>query len=152
MASPKKVMISFSKIIPWSFVQDNFIGDWSVSLLFPDIVQIDSEFGILIFLSVTFWQRNYGKYIKRSNPLEKTKEVYKNRNQFQEIELKEFSVLFLAINNLDVFRKNIELISEVTFSNDLINEFKQKLVNYLLSEDFFKTNSLICILGVGKIL
>ena len=87
---------------------------------------------------INFKKRNYGKFIKRSNPLEKTKEVYKNRNQFQEIELKEFSVLFLAINNLDVFRKNIELISEVTFSNDLINEFKQKLVNYLLSEDFFK--------------
>jgi len=42
------------------------------------------------------------------------------------------------MNNLDVFRKNIELISEMTFSKDLINEFKQKLVSYLLSEDFFE--------------
>ena len=41
------------------------------------------------------------------------------------------------MNNLDVFRKNIELISEVAFSSDLINEFKKKLVDYLLTEKFF---------------
>ena len=87
---------------------------------------------------LNFKKRDYGRFIKRSNPLEQTKEVYKNSNRFQEIELKEFSILFLFMNNLDVFRKNIELISEMTFSKDLINEFKQKLVSYLLSEDFFE--------------
>ena len=87
---------------------------------------------------LNFKKRDYGRFIKRSNPLEQTKEVYKNSNRFQEIELKEFSILFLVMNNLDVFRKNIELISEMTFSKDLINEFKQKLVSYLLSEDFFE--------------
>ena len=34
--------ISFSKVIPWSFVQVNFIADWSVNLLFPETDQIES--------------------------------------------------------------------------------------------------------------
>ena len=29
------------------------------------------------------------------------------------------------------------MISEITFSNELLNEFKQKLIDYLLSEEFF---------------
>ena len=43
--------ISFSKVIPWSFVQLIFIGDWSVNLLFPETDQIESAFGTSMFLS-----------------------------------------------------------------------------------------------------
>ena len=45
-------VISFSKVIPWSLVQDNLTGDWSVNLLFPRTDQTELEFGISIFLSV----------------------------------------------------------------------------------------------------
>ena len=48
----------------------------------------------------------------------------------------------MVINNLDIFRKNIELLSEIAFSDKLINEFKQKLVDYLLSEKFFDRKKL----------
>ena len=44
--------ISFSNVIPWLLVQDNFIGDCSVNILFPITDQTESEFGISIFLSV----------------------------------------------------------------------------------------------------
>ena len=45
-------VISFSKVIPWSLVQDNLTGDWLVSLFFPDTDHTEFEFGISIFLSV----------------------------------------------------------------------------------------------------
>ena len=77
-----------------------------------------------------------------TNPLQQTKDIYKQRNKFKEEELKELSILFLAINNLDIFRKNIELISEITFSNNIMNEFKKKLIDYLLSEKFFDKKKL----------
>ena len=92
--------------------------------------------------NLNFKKNNYLKFKKRANPLQATKDIYKHRSQFQENELKEFSILFLAMNNLDIFRKNIELISEVTFSNDLMSEFKQKLISYLLSEKFFDRKKL----------
>ena len=76
------------------------------------------------------------------NPLQKTKDVYKQRSKFKEEELKEFSILFLIINNLDIFRKKIELISEITFSSNIMNEFKKKLIEYLLSEKFFDRKKL----------
>ena len=81
---------------------------------------------------------NFLKFKKITNPLQQTKDVYMQKNKFKEKELKEFSVLFLAINNLDIFRKNIELISEISLSNKTLNEFKQKLIEYLLSEKFFE--------------
>ena len=77
-----------------------------------------------------------------ANPLQQTKDVLKQRSKFEEKELKEFSILFLAINNLDIFRKNIELVSEMTFSNKIMDEFKQKLIDYLLSEKFFEKKKL----------
>ena len=76
------------------------------------------------------------------NPLQQTKDIYNQRNKFGEKELKEFSILFLVINNLDIFRKNIELISEITFSDNIMNGLKQKLIDYLLSEKFFERKKL----------
>jgi len=35
-----------------------------------------------------------------------------------------------------------KLISEMTFSNKIMNEFKQKLIDYLLSEKFFERKKL----------
>jgi len=92
--------------------------------------------------NLNFRKNNYLKLKKMLNPLQQTKDVYKQRNKFEEKELKEFSILFLVINNLDVFRKNIELISEITFSNNIMNEFRQKLIDYLLSEKFFERKKL----------
>ena len=86
--------------------------------------------------NLTYSKNRFYKSKKTFNPLQQTKELYKQRNKFEEGELKEYSVLFLAINNLDVFRKNIELISEINLSSDLLKEFKQKLVDYLLSDNF----------------
>ena len=84
-----------------------------------------------------FKRNNFLKLKKISNPLQQTKDIYKQMNKFEEEELKEFSILFLVMKNLDLFRKNIELISEINFSNDTMNLFKQKLIDYLLSEKFF---------------
>jgi len=83
------------------------------------------------------FRRNYSsKFQKNTIPLQQTKDIYKNRNKFEAIELKEFSILFLVLNNFHIFRKNIELISEIDFSKNIFNELKQKLINYTLSENF----------------
>ena len=89
-----------------------------------------------------FKRNNFLRARKILNPLQQTKEIYKRRNKFEEQELKEFSILFLVMKNLDIFRKNIEIISEVSFSTDIMNLFKQKLIDYLLSEKFFDKKEL----------
>jgi len=92
--------------------------------------------------NLNFKKNNFLRFRKTTNPLQQTKDLYKHRNKFEEKELKEYSILFLIINSLDVFRKKVELISEITFSNNLMNEFKQKLIDYLLSEKFFDRKKL----------
>ena len=92
--------------------------------------------------NVNFKKRIFSEVKRNINPLQKTKEVYKIRSKFGEKELKEFSVLFLVMNNLDVFRKNIELFSELNFSKDLMSELKQKLIDYLLDKKFFDKKSI----------
>ena len=87
--------------------------------------------------NINFKKNNFFKFKKMTNPLQKTKDSYNERNKFEEIDLKEFSILFLVINNLDIFRKNIELIVEINFFNETMNDFKKKLIDYLLAEEFF---------------
>jgi len=87
-----------------------------------------------------------GKFFKSNrplNPLTKTKEVYRQRSKFKEKELKEFSILFLIINNIDIFKKHIEQISEINFSDDLLKEFQKKLIEYLLAEKFLNKKKLL---------
>ena len=92
--------------------------------------------------NINLRKNNFLKFKKSTNPLQLTKDVYTQRNKFKEKELKEFSILFLVINNLDIFRKNIELISVINLSNKTMREFKQKLIDYLLSEKFFERKKL----------
>ncbi len=88
--------------------------------------------------NINYKRNSFYNYKKIANPLQQTKDAYKKKNKFKEEELKELSILFLAINNLDIFRKNIELISEITLSDNAMNEFKIKLIDYLLSESSFE--------------
>ena len=92
--------------------------------------------------NLKFKKNNFFKFKQKNLPLQQTKELYKKREKFSEKEFKEFSILFLVMNYLDIFRKNIELISEVTFCKKLLNEFKKKLIDYLLLEKFFARKKL----------
>jgi len=92
--------------------------------------------------NINLRKNNFFRIKKMSNPLQKTKDVYKKQSQFGEKELKEFSLLFLVINNLDIFRKKIELISEISFSNIIMDELKKKLIDHLLSEKLFEKKKL----------
>ncbi len=87
-------------------------------------------------------RNNYFKFKRKFNPLKETKELYKKRDKFGEKELKELSILFLIINNLDVFRKNIELISEVDFAGQSLIDFKESILKFLLNEKFFEKNKI----------
>ena len=88
--------------------------------------------------NINFKKNNFFKFKNPENPLQKTKDLNKQRSKFEERELKEYSILYLIINNLDIFRKKIELISEIHFLNASINELKKKIIDYLLDEKFFE--------------
>ena len=93
--------------------------------------------------NINFRKSYFSKFKKISNPLQHTKNINIQRDKFEEKDLKEFSILFLVLNNLEIFRKKIELISEINFSNKVLNDLKKKIIDYLLSEQFFNRKKII---------
>jgi DNA primase len=57
-------------------------------------------------------------YTKKIKSLQSTQKHFNERESLSSIELKEFSLLYLLINNLDIFQENIHLIENVKLFTD----------------------------------
>ena len=70
---------------------------------------------------------NYKKTIKS---LDSTKKIFKDSQSLTGVELKEFSLLYLIINNLDLIQENIHLVE----SMQLFTEVNTQIFNEIVSE------------------
>ena len=66
---------------------------------------------------------------REAQPLSLTKEIFFKKKNYKEVELKEFSILYLIINNLNVFEKKIELLSELKLYTKICIEFLNKIID-----------------------
>lgn len=78
---------------------------------------------------------------RESQPLSSTKEIFFKKKNYKEVELKEFSILYLIINNLNVFEKKIELLSELKLYTKICVEFLNKIIDLLTLNKIHKTNT-----------
>ena len=115
-------------------IQDKTLGKYFLDNFIKKINELTPNINIR--------KNKFSKIKEVFNPLQETKEIYRRKIKFKEKELKEFSILFLIINNLDIFRKNIESISDINFSSKFMNDFKKILIDYMLSEKFFDRKKL----------
>jgi len=83
---------------------------------------------------------NFRAY-KETKPLNLTKEIFSKKKNYKEVELKEFSILYLVINNLNVFEKKIELLSELKLYTEICIEFLSKIIDFLASNKTYETNA-----------
>ena len=58
-------------------------------------------------------QKNYK--LNKAKSLEITKNIYKESQKFSSIELKEFSLLYILLNNLDFFYHRLDLLNDLSF-------------------------------------
>ena len=65
--------------------------------------------------------------------LNETKNLHKKNSHFSKIQIKEFSILFIMLNYLDIIFKKTEDLSEIVFFSDK-NESLKKLIISLLKE------------------
>ena len=89
---------------------------------------------------ITNFKKKDFNFSSKSKPLKQTKDILSKKQNYDEIELKEFSILYLIINNLDIFEKRIELISELNLYSPLCKEFVKKIINHLANIVPDKTN------------
>ena len=75
---------------------------------------------------------------REAQPLNLTKEIFSKKKNYREVELKEFSILYLIINNLHVFEKRIELLSELKLYTKICVEFLNKIIDFLSSNKSLK--------------
>jgi DNA primase len=78
---------------------------------------------------------------REAQPLSSTKEIFFKKKNYKEVELKEFSILYLIINNLNVYERKIELLSEVKLYTEICVEFLSKIIDFLTSNKIYETNT-----------
>ncbi len=70
-----------------------------------------------------------------TRPLDTTKNIFLKKKVYKEIELKEFSILYIIINNLVIFQKRVELLSTLSLQTKNCSEFLNEIIKLLSSEE-----------------
>ena len=70
-------------------------------------------------------------YVKKVKSLETTKKYFNESKSLSAIELKEFSLLYLVMNNLELMRENIHLIENVTLFTEINKQIFSKIISNL---------------------
>ena len=74
----------------------------------------------------------YGK--KDFKVLNKTKQLYNEKNHYSKEEVKEQSALFIALNHPSSIKDKINFLDEINFTNEKNNEFKNELINIIKND------------------
>ena len=72
-------------------------------------------------------------YVKKTRSLEATKKHFNESQSLSGVELKEFSLLYLIMNNLELLRLNIGLIEDVRLFTEVNKQIFQKILEKLKS-------------------
>ena len=92
-------------------------------------------------------QNNKRFYSKKTKSLESTKKYFKESQSLTGVELKEFSLLYLVINKLDLLQANIHLIENIklfkvkynkenSFNSTPVKDWLSLKYFFVLSKDF----------------
>jgi DNA primase len=78
--------------------------------------------------------QRFGKYKKKVEYqiLNETKNLHQRKNHFSKIQIKEFSILFIMLNYLDVSLKKIEELTELVFLSEKNESLKKLIISLLL--------------------
>ena len=86
-------------------IKDNFIKKYVLEYFLEQISELTPHSNLN--------KRQF--YTKKTKSLKLTQKYFKETNSLSPIELKEFSLLYLIMNNLDIFQENIHLIESIKF-------------------------------------
>ncbi len=81
--------------------------------------------------------QNFKKYSKQENYeiLNETKTLHQRKSHFSKIQIKEFSLLFIMLNYLDIASKKIEDISTIKFLSEKNESLKKSIITLLLEKN-----------------
>ena len=80
-------------------------------------------------------QSNKKSYKKPTKSLDATKRHYNESQSLSGVELKEFSLIYLVINNLNLIQSNIHLIENIKLFTEINKKILNQIIEILKSED-----------------
>ena len=108
-------------------IKDNFIKKYVLEFFLEKIAELTPHSN-----------QNKNKFsVKKTRSLESTKKFYNESKGITAVELKEFSLLYLLLNNLSLFQSNIHLVENIK----LFSEINKQIFNSVI--DKLKTNESI---------
>ena len=75
--------------------------------------------------------KKYFNYKKTIKTLDSTKKLFKDSQSLTGVELKEFSLLYLIINNLDLISENLHLVEDIKIFTEINKQIYSELINKL---------------------
>ncbi len=81
-------------------------------------------------------------YVKKTKSLELTKKYFNESKSLSGIELKEFSLLYLILNNLNLIQQNIHLVDNIKLFTEVNKQIFEKVVNKLQSVESLSVDKL----------
>ena len=81
-------------------------------------------------------------YVKKTKSLETTKKFFNESKSLTGVELKEFSLIFLIINNLSLIQQNIHLVESIKLFTDVNKQIFEKIIQKLKTEKELSINQL----------
>ena len=87
------------------------------------------------------YKKSFVPFSKRNfKILNKTKQIYKEKNHFSKAEIKERSVLYILLNYFSSIKNKLEELSEISFINEKNENLKQEIVNFAKVNNFLDKN------------
>ena len=80
-------------------------------------------------------QKNKKNYKKPTKSLDATKKYYNESQSLSGVELKEFSLIYLVINNLNLMQSNIHLIENIKLFTEVNKKIFNQIIEVLKSEN-----------------
>ena len=104
-------------------IKDNFIKKYVLEYFLEKISELTPHSN----------QQKKKNYIKRTKSLDTTKKYFNDSKSLTAVELKEYSLLYLLINNLHLFQSNIHLIESIKLFTETNKKIFELLVKKLKS-------------------
>ena len=106
-------------------IKDNFIKKYVLEFFLEKIAELTPHSN-----------QNKNKFsVKKTRSLESTKKFYNESKGITAVELKEFSLLYLLLNNLSLFQSNIHLVENIKLFSEINKQIFSSAINKLKSNE-----------------
>ena len=106
-------------------IKDNFIKKYVLEYFLDKISDLTPHIS----------QNKKNFYVKKTKSLETTKKYFNESKSLTGVELKEFSLIYLVINNLNLIKENIHLIENIKLFTDINKQIFEKVLAKLKSSE-----------------